>query len=197
MKKTNWSSEEDAMLKEIIRENGACNWAEIASKIKTRTGKQCRERWHNHLRDGVNKSEWEIHEYWILALCVRAFGKKWSSISKYLPGRTDNTIKNQWNCKMKILKGDFEEKIKKLIENPNLRRKLSQKEKSLFIMIENNEGIGISCNPEYARIKKLQSALEEFEKVEEEIKNLKKIKEEVESEEADLSWRNKAIQGGE
>ena len=98
---------------------------------------------------------------------------------------------------MKILKGDFEEKIVKLIEHPNLRRKLSQKEKSLFSMIENNQEIGSGCNAESARIRKLQNALKEFQKVEEEIKNMKKIKEEAESEEVDFSWRNKAIQGGE
>ncbi len=56
MKKCNWSKEEDTILKNIVEETGANNWASIAEKITSRTGKQCRERWHNHLRDGVNKS---------------------------------------------------------------------------------------------------------------------------------------------
>jgi len=59
------------------------------------------------LRDGVTKKAWSFHEYWILALCVRAYGKRWSAISDRMPGRSDNTIKNQWNCKMKPLKIQF------------------------------------------------------------------------------------------
>lgn len=56
MKKSNWTKEEDNILKIIVEETGPCNWANIANKLTSRTGKQCRERWHNHLRDGVNKS---------------------------------------------------------------------------------------------------------------------------------------------
>jgi len=87
-----------------VAEKGPNQWAEIASFLPNRSGKQCRERWHNHLRSGVTKEAWDIKEYWILALCVQAFGRRWSIISEFIPGRSDNTIKNQWNCKMKPYK---------------------------------------------------------------------------------------------
>jgi hypothetical protein len=55
-----WSIEEDDLLKELVREGGAKDWSTIASNFENRGGKQCRERWHNHLRDGVRKDDWTI-----------------------------------------------------------------------------------------------------------------------------------------
>lgn len=111
LKKRAWSEEEDEMLRSLVGQFGARDWTAISTNFLGRGGKQCRERWHNHLREGVNKMEWTLDEEWILSLCVRAYGNKWSMISEYLPGRTDNTIKNHWNCKMKPKKGYFESKI--------------------------------------------------------------------------------------
>ena len=98
-KKKRWTEREDQLLIKFVSMN--FKWAEIAKKIKGRQGKQCRERWHNHLNPMTKKDPWENHEEWLLYLCHRVMGNKWSMISKYISGRSDNSIKNHWNANMK------------------------------------------------------------------------------------------------
>ncbi|CAG8461427.1 8452_t:CDS:2 [Ambispora leptoticha] len=44
-----WSKEEDDLLLELIGKIGHKNWKAIGNKHGRRNGKQCRERWTNHL----------------------------------------------------------------------------------------------------------------------------------------------------
>jgi len=37
---------------------GARKWAHIAQQLPRRNGKQCRERWHNHLDPSICREEW-------------------------------------------------------------------------------------------------------------------------------------------
>ena len=50
-----WSAEEDVQIAALVAEHGTRSWSVIAARLPTRTGKQCRERWHNrtplHARD--------------------------------------------------------------------------------------------------------------------------------------------------
>ena len=62
-----------------------------------RTGKQCRERWLNHLRPDLNKGPWTAEEDAALVEAHRAVGNRWSEIARRLPGRPENAIKNRWN----------------------------------------------------------------------------------------------------
>lgn len=50
-----WTEEEDALIRDMVAEYGPRNWSKIAKHIPERQGKQCRERWFNHLDPKIKK----------------------------------------------------------------------------------------------------------------------------------------------
>ena len=69
-----WEKEEDATIVALVGQYGAKKWSSIATHLPGRVGKQCRERWHNHLDPNVRKGTWTVGEDRLIIDSVQRFG---------------------------------------------------------------------------------------------------------------------------
>ncbi|OMJ65902.1 hypothetical protein SteCoe_37450 [Stentor coeruleus] len=94
-----WTAEEDLVLKEIVLRHGKKKWKLISTILSLRIGhirlgKQCRERWINNLDPQRSNRAWSESEIKLLFLMQNTFGNSWSQISRFIPGKSQNAIKN-------------------------------------------------------------------------------------------------------
>lgn len=55
---------------------GKVKWSAIAAQLPGRIGKQCRERWFNHLDPAIKKGDWSLDEEMILYYAQLHFGNR-------------------------------------------------------------------------------------------------------------------------
>ena len=96
LKKGPWTAPEDAVVTTLVQTHGIgkIKWSQVAEKLPGRIGKQCRERWFNHLDPDISKNEWREDENEYLYNYQRQYGNKWSQIAKLMSGRTENGMKS-------------------------------------------------------------------------------------------------------
>ena len=99
--KGSWTPEEDETILKFVQTHSDKEWSKLALILTGRTGKQCRERFRNHLDPSINRDPWTPEEDQMLIDLHAKFGNAWTTISAYIKGRSDNCIKNRWNSKVR------------------------------------------------------------------------------------------------
>lgn len=93
-----WTKEEDALLLSIVKNmQMPMKWSIVAQSLPDRTGKQCRERYVNHLNPRLKATDWNALEDSMIFHLYNSIGSHWAKMSKIIPGRTDNGIKNRFH----------------------------------------------------------------------------------------------------
>ncbi|KAF2303147.1 hypothetical protein GH714_014149 [Hevea brasiliensis] len=77
-----WTQEEDDKIIDLVAKYGPTKWSVIAKSLPGRIGKQCRERWHNHLNPDIKNGAWTLEEELALMNAHRIHGNKWAEIAK-------------------------------------------------------------------------------------------------------------------
>jgi hypothetical protein len=91
-----FTNDEDKKIKYLFEVGEIKEWDNIAEYLPNRSGKSCRDRYMNHLKQNFETENWLKEEEDILLNLVAKKGRNWLKISKHIPGKTPDSIKKRF-----------------------------------------------------------------------------------------------------
>ncbi|KAF8928625.1 hypothetical protein BGZ58_009533 [Dissophora ornata] len=88
LKKGTWTTAEEEILLEAVRELSNENWHAVAMKVPGRNAKQCMQKWQTDLDPQINRLPWTPEEDEKLVEAYHTFGNSWQQIAKMVETRT-------------------------------------------------------------------------------------------------------------
>lgn len=96
IRKIKFTPEEDEKLKKLIKQLGTRDWEVISIEMKTRTSRQCRDRWNNYLCPNLNNEPFSEEEDNLLLKLFEKYGPKWKKIGSYFDKRSTNKLRGRF-----------------------------------------------------------------------------------------------------
>lgn len=94
-----WTTAENDRLSYLVNRytslKSQVHWVEIAREHGSRDAKQCRERWDNHLKPGLNREKITEYEGAQILDWVKKNGKHWAPLGRHW-NRPENMVKNYY-----------------------------------------------------------------------------------------------------
>jgi hypothetical protein len=87
---------EDQLLIALVNRYGPNRWMEVSKEMRTRTARQCRDRWRRYLDPHLKCSEWTYEDDEKLKELYSVFGSQWKKIGELMGNRSDLSIKNRF-----------------------------------------------------------------------------------------------------
>ncbi|KAG0305885.1 hypothetical protein BGZ98_003362 [Dissophora globulifera] len=88
LKKGTWTTAEEEILLEAVRDLSSENWHAVAMKVPGRNAKQCMQKWQTDLDPQINRQPWTADEDEKLVEAYHTFGNSWQQIAKMVETRT-------------------------------------------------------------------------------------------------------------
>jgi len=143
--KSGWnkfSPEEDKVIMKYVLNHGKY-WTQISKLLSSRNGKQIRDRYVNFLDNTYSKEKFTKEEDDLITAKYLELGTKWSKISKGLPRRTSEMVKNRFysyiHKRLHPYDIDNYNRLRCRTKNIRLSKKNTVKHKKYFEKIESKK----------------------------------------------------------